>query len=148
MAQILINILTCHFSIICRGEFDDQLKWPFDGSVTVEANNCTTEKWSNNRPLWWMNKYVVACLATRSKNTLVHGSLGYYDYIPHSQINHYNIKDICWLRFHVTNMEIVHCHVYELYHWKFTFCTFFSAIVVVIYIVWLSKNVLQKAVTG
>ena len=32
---------------ILRGEFDDQLNWPFDGSVTVQAYNHTIKQWSN-----------------------------------------------------------------------------------------------------
>jgi hypothetical protein len=30
---------------IIRGEFDDQLKWPFDGKVTVQAYNRTQRQW-------------------------------------------------------------------------------------------------------
>ena len=29
-----------------RGEFDDQLQWPFNGLVTIEAYNWTTNQWS------------------------------------------------------------------------------------------------------
>ena len=105
------------FIIICRGEFDDQLQWPFDGNITVEAYNRTTEKWSNQQTIV-MNEQLCGCVFSRSKNTLVHGSFGYYDYIPHSQINHY-IKDICCLRFRITNVEIVNTrHVYKPHQHK------------------------------
>ena len=30
---------------ILRGEFDNQLKWPFDGEITVQAYNRTLERW-------------------------------------------------------------------------------------------------------
>ena len=32
---------------IQRGEFDDQLRWPFKGKVTVQSYNYTTKNWSN-----------------------------------------------------------------------------------------------------
>ena len=31
---------------ILRGEFDDQLKWPFNGEVTIQAYNRTQRRWS------------------------------------------------------------------------------------------------------
>ena len=47
------NIVVCarrlYLSVdmtILRGEFDDQLKWPFDGEVTVQAYNRTQRRWS------------------------------------------------------------------------------------------------------
>ena len=30
---------------ILRGEFDDQLKWPFNGEVTIQAYNHTQRRW-------------------------------------------------------------------------------------------------------
>ena len=32
-----------------RGEFDDQLRWPFKGEVKVQVYNHTAEKWSNEK---------------------------------------------------------------------------------------------------
>ena len=36
---------------IQRGEFDDQLLWPFKGKVTVQVYNFTTEEWSNEETI-------------------------------------------------------------------------------------------------
>ena len=36
---------------IQRGEFDDQLQWPFKGKVIVQAYNRTTQKWANEKLL-------------------------------------------------------------------------------------------------
>ena len=29
-----------------RGEFDNQLQWPFNGQITIEMYNCTTNTWT------------------------------------------------------------------------------------------------------
>ena len=34
---------------IARGEYDDQLKWPFNGVVTIEMFNWKTKKWEFTR---------------------------------------------------------------------------------------------------
>lgn len=87
---------------ICRGEFDDKLKWPFDGRITIQAYNRTTEKWSNQQTI------VMKCgrSITRCKEALEYGNCGYEEYIQLSQIHHYIVYTeplgIC-----IRNVEIV-----------------------------------------
>ena len=39
------------FVHILRGEYDDQLKWPFNGIVTIEMFNRETKTWDNSRSI-------------------------------------------------------------------------------------------------
>ena len=91
------------YANILRGEFDDQLRWPFDGSVTVQAYNRTTEQWSNKHIIV-MNKaecglkYVSRCM-----DLLRHGSWGFANFLHLSNLNDF-VKAVNTVRFRVTDV--------------------------------------------
>ena len=90
---------------IQHGEFDDQLQWPFSGTVTVHAYNYVSERWSNERIIVLNKveceyKYVGRCLDVQN-----HGSWGYENFMLLSELqNYYIAKDVA--KFRVTNVEI------------------------------------------
>jgi TNF receptor-associated factor 4 len=100
-----------HMSLLValyRGEFDNHLRWPFDGSITVQAYNRTTEQWSNERTII-MNKeectkkvYVERCV-----DILTQGSWGKPKFLSLSDLNDNYLKGIGAVRFRVTRIQVV-----------------------------------------
>ena len=61
---------------ILRGEFDDQLSWPFDGSITVHTYNRATEQWSNKHAIVINKAKCGLKCVSRCVDLLRHGSWG------------------------------------------------------------------------
>ena len=88
-----------HLSIyvnVIRGEFDDQLEWPCDGVVTVEAWEQRTYQWTNRRriPLSTISEpeYVQKPVNFRRNR-----GTGIPEYIDHSELpDFYKENDFCW----------------------------------------------------
>ena len=91
---------------ICCGEFDDQLKWPFNGEILVQAYNCSYCCWSNG-PTIVMNKrecgikYVERCIDKMSQG--VYGQ----DFLPLSLIDEY-LMGTNAIRFRVSNVVVMY----------------------------------------
>ena len=90
-----------------RGEFDDQLRWPFKGKVTVQVYNRTTERWSNERKIV-LNKEVSGLpYVQRCFDTQMFGTWGKADFLSRSDLRkHYMSKFGGVIRFRVTTVEI------------------------------------------
>ena len=75
---------------IQHGEFDDQLRWPFKGKVTVQAYNHTKKKWSKEGTIVLSEEqcameHIQRCLDFQSN---VHW--GFSNFLSHSELqNHY-----------------------------------------------------------
>ena len=94
---------------IIRGEFDDQLRWPFDGSITVQVYNNTTEQWSNERTIVMNERECGLENVKRPVDLLAHGSRGYYDFLSLTELkNDYMIRKNV-VRFRITKVEICNC---------------------------------------
>ena len=65
---------------IFPGEFDDQLRWPFNGRITVQAYNRTTEKWSFERTIVMNVRKCGLAAVKRCDNTLNAVGGGYDDF--------------------------------------------------------------------
>ena len=91
---------------IVRGEFDDQLHWPFDGSVTVEAYNRTTEQWSNGHVVI-MNKERCTKQIERCVDILTQGGRGCSTFLSFSDLNDNYLKGTAIVRFRVTNIKVM-----------------------------------------
>ena len=87
--------------VILRGEFDDKLHWPFDGSITIHLYNRTTEQWSNARK-------IRIPVVNRCVGEFAHDSLGHNDFISLSELERSYVKTTNVVRFRVTNVQ---CHV-------------------------------------
>ena len=94
------------FISIVRGEFDDQLHWPFDGRITVEAYNRTTEQWSNKHTII-MNKEQCPMKVERSVDILTQGGRGYHDFLSLADLSYNYSKGTQFVRFRVTNVQVV-----------------------------------------
>ena len=92
---------------IHRGEFDDQLRWPFNGKVTVQVYNHTTEMWSNEKTIV-LNKeecgmeYVQRCCLDVQSNR----SWGYFNFLSHSELQKHYIDVYSNAFFRVVKVEI------------------------------------------
>ena len=91
---------------IYRGEFDDQLRWPFNGSITVQAYNRTTQQWSNEHTII-MNKEECAEKVERSVDILTQGGWGHHKFLSLSDLNYNYLKGTQFVRFRVINVRIV-----------------------------------------
>ena len=91
---------------IYRGEFDDQLRWPFNGSITVQAYNHTTEQWSNKHIIT-MNKECCIDNVERCVDTLRQRSWGYPNFLSLSDLIIDNYLKDTIVRFRVTNVKVV-----------------------------------------
>ena len=94
-----------YVGILC-GEFDDQLRWPFNGSITVQAYNRTIEQWSNERTIV-MNeikcglKYVKRCV-----DVLIHARWGKSDFLSVPELKRDYVKETNCVRLRITKIEI------------------------------------------
>ena len=94
------------FIAIVRGEFDDQIRWPFDGSITVEIYNRTTEQWSNEHIIVMNKEKCSDKQAERCVDALFQGSWGYPRFLSVSDLNDNYLKGMAPVRFRVTNVQV------------------------------------------
>ena len=76
------------FSCLQRGEFDDQLWWPFNGEVTVEAYNRSLNQWSKRVEIQLNDNSAVgvACKPKKFRNL----EFGFPQFISYKELNdHY-----------------------------------------------------------
>ena len=94
------------FFAIYRGEFDDQLRWPFNGSITVQAYNRTTEQWSNEHTIV-MNKEECSKRVERCVDVLAQGAWGRHQFLSLSDLDDNYLKGTQFVRFRVINVQVV-----------------------------------------
>ena len=94
--------------IIQRGEFDDQLQWPFNGRITLQIYNLTRNKWSKEitiklDDMECKRMHVSQCFDEQTCGSWVHKSL-----LISELKTHYITKDSYSVaKFRVTNVEIL-----------------------------------------
>ena len=91
---------------ILRGEFDDQLRWPFNGIITTEAYNRTTGQWSNERTIVMNEQRCGLENVERPVDALTCGNWGYRDYLSLSELKDNYVKETNIVRFRITKVEI------------------------------------------
>ena len=92
---------------IVRGEFDDQLRWPFNGSITVQAYNRTTEQWSNEHTITMNKDVCIKKCVERCVDVLAQGNWGHPKFLSLSDLNNNYLKDTTPVRFRVTSVQVV-----------------------------------------
>ena len=92
--------------LLLRGEFDDKLHWPFDGSITIHLYNRTTQQWSNEKIIKMNEKECGLSKVDRCMDKLSHDSWGYLDFISLSELEKSYTKAVGILRFRVTNVHV------------------------------------------
>ena len=92
---------------ILHGEFDDQLRWPFDGIITVQAYNHTTECWSNEHTITMNKERCTKEVERCIDNILTRGSWGHPKFLSLSDSNDNYLKGTQFVRFRITSVQIV-----------------------------------------
>ena len=73
-----------------RGEFDDQLQWPFNGEITVEMYNRSLERWSKQKVIE-LNVRTTGDHNVSKPRRFRNASYGYPEYISHTELqSHYH----------------------------------------------------------
>ena len=89
---------------ILQGEYDDQLKWPFNGVVTIEMFNWWTNKWDYSRSISLDDSVPIHC-RERAVDRLSGGSLGYTEWISLDELAEKYLK-VGIIRFKVTKVDL------------------------------------------
>ena len=93
------------YACLQRGEFDDQLEWPFNGRITVEVYNFTAKEWS--KPTIIKLDKDASKDAIRRPTTFRNGSWGFPDYLSHDELCNHYIKRHDFLSMRVVCVETV-----------------------------------------
>ena len=92
------------FVYIMRGEYDDQLKWPFNGVVTIAMFNRRTNEWDNSKD-FKLDDSVPNNDRRRVVDRLSGGGCGYPRWITSKELaEKYLLEDI--IRFKVKKVEV------------------------------------------
>ena len=92
------------FLNIMRGEYDDQLKWPFNGVVTIGMFNWQTDKWENNLAIP-LDDIVPINNRGRVVDCIASDSWGYSEFISSRDLSEKYLKEDV-IRFKVTKVEL------------------------------------------
>lgn len=95
-----------YVAIFCD-EFDDKLHWPFNGSITIQLYNHTTQQWSNEKIVRMNEKECGLVRVDRCMDKLSHGSWGYHNFISLSELEYNYMKETDTIRFWVTNVKVL-----------------------------------------
>jgi hypothetical protein len=97
--------LNLYVSILC-GEFDDHLKWPFDGEVTVQAYNRTLEKWVKEEKLCLNKEECDLHVVGRQIGILSFGGWGCLEWLSFQDMKSHFVKDTNILRLRVVSVKV------------------------------------------
>ena len=90
---------------ILRGEFDDQLKWPFDGEITVQAYNRTQKQWCAELTVALNRRVCGLDVVRRCVDSLSYGCQP-KKFLPYSVLESDYIHGTNIIRFRVTEIKI------------------------------------------
>ena len=91
---------------IVRGEFDDHLRWPLNGRITVQAYNRTTNQWSNEYTIVLNEKVCDPKYVKRCVDVLEHGCIGTSQFLSLLELKNDYVKATNIVRFRITRVEI------------------------------------------
>ena len=97
-----------HVSVFCnlnRGEYDDQLKWPFRGDITIQLLNQSNDEGYREKTVPFDDS-VGDDIAGRVVRMEKAAGRGYYEFIAHNQLNTENreyLKNDC-LKLRISNI--------------------------------------------
>ena len=92
------------YVLIERGEYDDQLMWPFNGVVTIEMFNRGTDKWENIRDIP-LDDSIPVNSRRRAIDRLSGGVFGYSKWMASEELaEKYLLEGV--IRFKVTKVEL------------------------------------------
>ena len=97
-----ISLYVC----ILRGEFDDQLKWPFDGEITIQAYNHTRMRWSRESRILLNEKECGLDVVGRQVGPLNSGGWGCPKFLSYSDFKVHFVKDTNAASFRVVGVKV------------------------------------------
>ena len=92
------------YVLLMRGEYDDKLKWPFNGVVTIEMFNRQTEKWESIRGIP-LDDSIPVYSRRRAVDRASGGVYGYSKWMSLEEIVEKYLLDGV-IRFKVTKIEL------------------------------------------
>ena len=99
------NYLDMYVSIL-RGEFDDQLKWPFDGEITVQAYNRTLKRWDKEEKIQLNSKECDLDIVERQIDILYSAGWGCLNWLSSQDLKLHFVKDTNTLRVRVVSVKV------------------------------------------
>ena len=90
---------------ILRGEFDDQLKWPFNGEVTIQAYNRHQGRWSAELSVVLNRRECGLDVVKKRVDSLSYACQPKV-FMSHSKLESEYAQDLNIVRFRVTNVKI------------------------------------------
>jgi TNF receptor-associated factor 4 len=94
------------YVLILRGEFDDQLKWPFDGEVTVQAYNHSQRRWCREKKIRLNDRECGLDVVGRQVGPLISGGWGYPIFLPYSEFKVQFVKDTNTASFRIMGVKV------------------------------------------
>ena len=91
---------------ILRGEFDDHLKWPFDGEVTVQAYNRTLKRWDKEEKIQLNKEECDLDIVGRQIDILYSAGWGSLKWLSSRNFKSHFVKDSNTLRLRVVNVKV------------------------------------------
>ena len=92
---------------VLRGEYDDNLQWPFNGDIVVEMYNWTSEKWAHRRVV---DIRETEC-GERSVDRAGCASLGFHHFISNAMLQKEYLVNEKTIRFRVKEVTRKNCFV-------------------------------------
>ena len=90
-----------------RGEFDNQLQWPFSGEITIETYNRSLKQWSKRKVIDL--NVQCGCDIVSKPTKLSNAGYGYPEYISHDEVlSHYHNRDGNVVSMRVVAVKHVH----------------------------------------
>ena len=91
---------------ILRGEFDDQLKWPFDGEVTIQAYNRTQRRWAAEMTVALNNRVLNLVVVKKRRDSLLYAH-HVERFLRYSKLELHYAHDFNIIRLRVTKVKVL-----------------------------------------
>jgi len=98
------------YAYLMQGEFDDYLKWPFQGHVVIQLHNQLEDKHHCRYTIPFSETTDIRIIGRVTHGMRAEGGLGCYTFIPHNDlhfnptINCQHLKNDC-LHFQIVDVE-------------------------------------------
>ena len=94
------------FVYILRGEFDEELQWPFDGEVTIQLYNRTEQEWSSEQSIALNEKECGLDVVSKPVDQLASFGWGLSSNLPCSVLKRDFQHEANAIRFRVTDVKV------------------------------------------
>ena len=91
---------------LLRGEFDDKLRWPFNGEVTVQAYNRSRKQWAREKTFIMNERECAPHVFCRQVDTMVAGHCGCQNFLSLSELGRNYVQKFDAVRFRITKVKI------------------------------------------